>query len=788
MKDRLTFFPIVFLFLGSLASVYGQGIRAAAEYPDKPSRFVDRMWEQQILTDSLWLWQEHVNLHVDKDVFYPEDLLFFMANILTGPDQLRVSASEVLRIELLDQRGALISHQVHKIEKGRTHGSLKIPKKIEPGLYYLRAYTRWMLNYGPEFLSTREIVVKDRKDGPPLLRPEELAQVVPEGGVLVDGLTTRVVVSSPTLDLDLIPVVNQKGEEVTRIKGYGKGLGTFRLNPLKGERYAVRIAENQLIQLPEVLETGYSLQVNNLQKDKILIRIEAEEVMRKSPAYLVGESDGFTYFDQAVEFDAKGSAQIEIPKAELPEGIFTIRLKDPSGRFWAYRPVNIAKNELQLRAQKLPNPNGSQTLKIRVTDRDGKPVETSLSVSLTAEALAIDQDGRTGLDLSLTDVERNTIFLDDLKVLAGRGYLSTEVVKRSSVPEQIRYSFQKGLDFYGQAYNLNNELLNETDIQILIEDGDEAYVREVRTDSDGRFQITGLDITAEATLVFRTSGDETKAKLVKVIPYEYEIPPLRIPLRRDLGLSPAQGSDLAASRDFRSSQPLEQNDTEAIKLKTVTLVATRDLKRSTVPEYALQPTRVIKQDRERLKPIDELFLNIPGVQVVGLGTPYPSLSIPRAAGAGPLLWVIDGLPLDQSTRLIDVISLVPYTDVDRIEILTGAEAAIYGTRAAGGVISITTRTGSEMDYLVREDAQAQLKGYHPSVSFTPAETESRDRRKRNRPVHTLFWDPELKTDKNGEVSLGLPATVQADQIRLEARVFTETGKRGNIEIFFDKKD
>ncbi len=781
MKSLFTLFSTVILFIGTATYNYGQGNAFPMNYGGDPLRFAGPLAEQQILADSLWLWQEHVNLHVDKNMAYPEDLLFFRANILTGPNKLRVSASEVLRVELLDQKGTLISHQVHKISEGSSFGSLEIPRKIDPGVYYLRAYTQWMLNYGPEYLSTREILIKDRKDAPLFLSPQELVQVVPEGGFLVDGLMTRVVVSSPILDLDLIPVVNQKGEEVTRIKGYGRGLGTFGLKPVKGERYSLRIAENQSVQLPEVLESGYSLQVNNLQKEKILIRIEADETMRKMPAYLVGETDGITYFDLAVEFDARASAQIEIPKADLPEGIFSIRLKDAAGQFWGYRPLNIAKNELQIRAQKVVDPDGAEILKIRVTDRDEKPVETSLSVSLTAEFLAKARDGRTGLDLSLTDVERNTAFLDDLNVVAGTLHPSMGPLSRSEVPEQIRYSFQKGLDFYGQAYNLNNELLTKTDIQIFIEDGNEVYVREVRTDADGRFQLSGLDITAEATLVFRTSGDETKAKLVKVIPYEYEIPPLRIPLRQNQGLAQGERPNLEAARNFWTSQPAEQSDTEAIKLNTVTLLATRDLKRSAVPEFALQPTRVINQDKERLKPIDELFLNIPGVQVVGLGTPNPSLSIPRAAWLGPLLWVIDGFPLDQSTRLIDIISLVPYTDVERIEILIGAEAAMYGTRSSGGVISIMTRSGSDQDYLARKDAQVSYKGFHESVDYD-ALKESKKRKSKNftETSTTLYWNPDLRTDENGEASIRLNSSILNDQLKIEANAITENGLRGNL--------
>lgn len=775
-------YAVFILFFSSFYFVSGQGNSNHFEEGVHHINFTDTGLNQQVLADSLWLWQERVDLQIDRPVVRPEEVLFFKANILTGPNQYRVSASEVLRLELLDGDGKLLKKQVHRITEGSSSGSLELPKKMDAGIYYLRAYTRWMLNYGLNHLPTKKILVKDRKDDFFKETNEDLV-VVPEGGFLVSGLQTKVIVSSGTLNLEAIPVVNQKGEIVANINTYGRGLGAFQLTPVWGDTYAVRIADDRLVPLPEVLEKGYNMQVNNLAPEKMIVQITGSGPSGKSSLYLLGKSGGATYVDKEVAFDDDLVARIEIPKSDIPEGIFHLQLRDGSGRAWSYRPVVVEKNELQIQAEKSFDSEGTEILKIRVTDRDNEPVETTLSLSLTGEVLTNRSGGRLPFDLPARILDRSTAFVNDLKILSGEQQISTGLLKRSAVPERIKYDFQKGVDFYGQAYNLYNELLRDTDIQILIEEGDNVYVREVRTDDDGRFQLSDLDISGEATLVFRTAGEETEAKLVKVIPFEFETPPLIIPEVYKGTLIPEE--TLNSSTEFMGNR--EENE-QIIALNTVTLIATRELKKSNIPDYALQATRVISQERERPVPIDQLFLNIPGVQVVGLGTPYPYLSIPRAAGLGPLLWVLDGFIMNQSTTLVDIISLVPYTDVESIEILIGAEASIYGTRSAGGVISIKTRSGSDVDYLARKDAQAVLHGYHESPSFKEISGGERSRRKGRIALTTLFWDPVLKTDKNGEVIIPLPGAEEFDLIRMEARIFTQDGKQGNIESFFTKNN
>ena len=127
---------------------------------------------QSSARDSLYRWQENVVLHVNDLWVRPKDPIFFKAYVRTGPKQLRVSAGNVLKVELLDAAGELMTGQYHKIVNGASQGSLALPKSIQPGKYYLRAYTRWMLNFGPDKFAFKEITVGN---------PREKVQPSPDG-------------------------------------------------------------------------------------------------------------------------------------------------------------------------------------------------------------------------------------------------------------------------------------------------------------------------------------------------------------------------------------------------------------------------------------------------------------------------------------------------------------------------------------------------------------------------------------------------------------------------------
>lgn len=737
--------------------------------------------------DSLITWQERIELQIDKNTTQPQDVLFFKANILTGPKQLRVSASDVLKIELLDEKGELIKTQNHKIQAGISNGSFEIPKKIKPGIYFLRAYTRWMLNYGFEKLPTKKIHIGSFDQN----RKDEKIEFYPEGGALVAGLNNRLIMKIHENTVGEIQIIDSQNREVSSVVQYGTDMYSTLFVPEKENTYFLKYNSETKRPLPSIKEYGCTLQVNNIDEDFFDLRIQKSPELLKEKLLVRGRSNGVKLLETEVNFQNKSIIDIQIPKKELASGILSLSIEDELDQVWATRRLHIDNANLQIVVEPLQEETSSEvlTFSLKVTDSDGKPVETDLGVSLLSGNVL-----DSARDTYSTDNKRSQRFINDLFVLSNQLPQSSGITNSQNFPEEIYYDFQKGLEFYGQAYDLKNVLLENQDMQILITTENDVIVKEIRTDSNGMIELSGLDLEGEATMVFRRIADDTKSKLVKVNPYNFKTPPLKTEVQTQVNRGQKeQKTRMATSRPgLVESGAFSAEGT--IALEGVTLVEEKVKRFSTPSVYGVEPYRKVIQDPKRPKTIPQLFLGVPGFNISNIGGLNPSLVVPRSFSIGPVLWVIDGFPLDQSSvrsaggsqtsALREVMDLISYTDIERIEILRGPSAAIYGSRAAGGVILIYTRNGDDTDYYARKDAQLTFQGYSKSIDFQQYSASSKTKKRNQSLPETLYWNPSLKTDKNGEAVVRINRPDAAKKVELEAIAITPEGKIGKVTQSF----
>ncbi len=93
--------------------------------------------------------QEKVYLHTDKPYYYAGDSLFFKGYFAYGNPYLRDGLSKVLHVELISEDRDILLAKKYPIRDGIVVGNLQLPDSLEGERYYLRAYTNWMRNYGP---------------------------------------------------------------------------------------------------------------------------------------------------------------------------------------------------------------------------------------------------------------------------------------------------------------------------------------------------------------------------------------------------------------------------------------------------------------------------------------------------------------------------------------------------------------------------------------------------------------------------------------------------------------
>ena len=769
---------------------------------------------QESNRDSLITWQEKVVIHLSDNVVGSKDAIFFKGYLLTGLNQIRLNMSNVLNVELVDVEGQVIKRQYHPIEDGMVTGNLVLPKKIKDGKYYLKAYTRWMKNYDEASYAVTPIFIGDNQDfASDYSNQGSEISVMPEGGKLVSGLMNRLVFTVPATvqgnELLRGQIVDEKGNTVGEVTQYTKALFTGGFIPEDNKSYQLKLSSGQMISIPEAKDEGYVLQVNNLDPQKASVRVGTSKDNAGRIVKLLGSMNGVTYLEKYININESGQVDFEISKTAIPRGILHLRLVEKEGVQLAHRPIWIDGNQLNIDIQPMGgNESDELAVRIRVTDQDNNPVQTEIALGINelkadkspqveeistfnANELFVN-NGNLSRSI-VSDNDRRERFLRDIKLLASAEDLEHLSYSTDNGSDDILYPFQQGLDLYGYAYDMDNKILPNTEIQVMAMSESEAWAQDIKTDSDGRIFLEDMQLIGEARLIFRTRGDETKDKFVKVIPAKNQFQNNSKTLQKDINVKESK-------RVYEPSNYQLRDTTGLITLDEVILKEKSLEKRATPSLYNIEPTHVRYQDPERIKSLPELLLNIPGLIVGGLGTLNPYAFLQRG---GNLLWVVDGFPVAKaavlpsfdttvnpssqpqkigrasSTQLAEVMTLVSAIDVDKIELLVGADAAFFGSRASGGVIMIYTRGASNLDRVMRKDAQLVFQGYESNLDFK-SYMENKSRRARQ-DVNTLYWNPSIQTDEEGVAVIRLKSADVDGNLYLKASTVTTDGRIGVYE-------
>ncbi len=97
-----------------------------------------------LLNTNLTSENDIVTLFTDRNLYVVGERIQFAAYV-TSKDEIN---SRILYVEIIAQGGRTINSGKFKITEGKVNGSLVIPDDILSGNYFIKAYTRWMRNFG----------------------------------------------------------------------------------------------------------------------------------------------------------------------------------------------------------------------------------------------------------------------------------------------------------------------------------------------------------------------------------------------------------------------------------------------------------------------------------------------------------------------------------------------------------------------------------------------------------------------------------------------------------------
>ena len=353
--------------------------------------------------------QEKVYLHFDNMGYFENETLWFKAYVTRTDNGHPSDLSKVLYVELLNPTGDVLQTLKYPIDSlGMSHGEMKLDTIMGAGLYEVRAYTRYMTNWGSNAVFSRVIPVwkKPKQEGDYsdlTIRPisyhhrlpnrrepldtlyvqavgegiysDELVKTIsvqfyPEGGDMVTGKKCRVAILA--VDDNGHPyegegfVMNEAGDVLVSVQTDTLGRGLFELVPDTGKlTFQMRNLEKrekkqvQFFTLPPAKQEGCALNVDAVSEQMLATLQCTRGVCGNLLGYVLMHNGNIIRCDT---MKAAPLIEIELDREAMPGGVNQMTVFDSRGRIMAERLFFIS-----------PKPDKADSIRVVAKTQKLKP-------------------------------------------------------------------------------------------------------------------------------------------------------------------------------------------------------------------------------------------------------------------------------------------------------------------------------------------------------------------------------------------------------------------------------
>jgi hypothetical protein len=785
--------------------------------------------------------QEKVYLHFDKPYYMAGETMWFKGYLFDGINHRIDSVSRVLYVELIDDtKGKIIASRMLKCD-GSTHGEFALPDSLAEGVYHIRAYTNYMKNYSEDFFFHQDFKIwqgsiKNRLSDDNALKLMQVADVqfFPEGGNEVNGITSRIAfkalnIAGKGVDAQGFVLENTK-DTVAAFQSEHLGMGYFSFTPEEQKTYTAYVKQNDGKYLPFAMPVayaqGFTIAVDNLsnkEKVKIFISNSSPKTADKaSELIIVAHQRG------QLCFMAKGNETqkvfgISLPKAKIPDdGIVQITLMNAKGEPLCER-LFFHNQHKQLTLKVTPDKatykhREKVTLNIEASDADGKPVEGNFSVAVTDAKQVVADPYQENLmtyllmssdanNLSSSDyystlrgnIEQPAYYfnkenpeasrhLDMLMMTQGwRRFIWKDLM--ADKQPKLEHFLETGLEVTGKALKPNGKIADKVTLTLMVKSGSKEPIFQMgMTDSLGRYGFYGLDFN-DSTQVFvqgmKKSGGKNLDVTIDGLKPSPQIRIIKTPYKA-IEFNAQELANFLKRANDAIELDKKMRITWGSKLLDGVTVKAKKIEEADPRKIYATPQSSIQVNQQLCAGATNVFQmiqgRVAGVQVSPNGQGSYSVlirGITSMTGSNEPLYLLDGMAVDA-----DALSSITPCDVDKIDILKGAEAAIFGSRGSTGVISILTkRGGGNYDYskdpVMGISLQKRL-GYAVAREFyAPKYDVAIPDHARPDFRSTLHWQPNIRTDATGKASITYWNTDASSDIRI---IVEGVSTQGNVGV------
>jgi hypothetical protein len=363
--------------------------------------------------------QEKIYVQFDKPSYAPGETVWFKAYIMSGLEPSAISKTAY--IDFVNAGGKVLKHCISPVLQAAANSSYEIPLDTKEEYIYVKAYTRWMLNFDSTFLFRKTLHITQNK---PVIRKQTTAatatttatgsgsatatatlsktsiQFLPEGGNLIEGLENNIAFKATYFDGKPAPVkgavFNNKNEQKAEIKTIHDGMGSFKLTPQTGETYIAKWKDNAgnsyETKLPAVQESGATITLTIQPKARsFLIQRSENAAANFRKLYIIGTMQQHLVYAAGIDLSQTQVTGGAVPVSNFPSGILQITLFDSGWNAIAERLTFINNDDYSFEPEVGFSQLGTDKRKQSVlVIKTPDSLSANLSVAITDAGIGID--------------------------------------------------------------------------------------------------------------------------------------------------------------------------------------------------------------------------------------------------------------------------------------------------------------------------------------------------------------------------------------------------------------
>lgn len=486
--------------------------------------------------------EEHVNIG---------DTVYIIGQVLSSDYSDFYAYSRYIYVELIDGKDKVrVRQKIKTNEDGSFYTAVPIDRKSERGVYYLRAYTRFMQNRLTNYYPTTPLIVGLQPTGR-VAAPSLKGQIFPEGGHFVYGHPQKAAVFLCDAQGNPIKtpftIINSRNDTILTNKTSRSGLATIAFENKKGDKYSLHTSlqgKSYSIELP-IAEEKPTMQVQ-IRNHRLTCQV--------IPATFWGNTAYHIYLYHN---------RLGLKELTIANGVAMANMEGCSPGLLSLWLTDSTNTPVAQRTLYIPSAIDSTKVKVAATCETGELPQISISDTLEGskvfvrilpvskemskhafESLNFEGETYSPIPFPLYYFEEDARSQrNDLEAWLLSANLSTTNLAHI-IEDSITYPFavERGLVISGKVKQANGLALENGSLQIYNASNMDATI--AATDSLGNFTAVVNDYADGTNLYIQAINKKGKTRN-----YIYEIDEPKFP--EVLNLSPYKTLELVGAVDFK---------------------------------------------------------------------------------------------------------------------------------------------------------------------------------------------------------------------------------------------